>query len=274
MDAREFYGLEATDDPMVWRLPVTDGVASNIGALFGGAGLGAGILAIEHSTDRPVVWASAQFLSFALLGSVVELHVTEVVRGRHTSQSRVSGRVGGEEILTVNAATGYRDSPHAGTWVEMPRVAPPGECEPRSLDPWNQRTVWSHLEGRIANARLLDELDGIPGDGRSAIWIRIPGVEISSAMLAVLGDFVPFGIGQTLGMPVGGNSLDNTIRVAHRKSDVEWVLASVHIQAIDDGFGHGAVHLWAQDGTLLAVASQSTILRPFGAPPAADRSRG
>jgi len=273
MDAREFYGLEATDDPMVWRLPVTEGVGSNIGALFGGAGLGAAILGIEHSTNRPVVWASAQFLSFALVGSVVDFHVTEVVRGRHTSQSRVSGRVGGEEILTVNAATGYRDSPYTGTWAEMPDVPSPDECVSRELDESSRRSVWGRFESRIAKARTIEELDGTPGDGRAALWVRMPGVEVSSAMLAVLGDFVPFGIGQALGAPLGGNSLDNSIRIAHRHAHTEWILAAAHIQAVEGGFGHGAVHLWAEDGTLLAVASQSTIVRPYGAPPAADRSR-
>jgi hypothetical protein len=33
------------------------------------------------------------------------------------------------------------------------------------------------------------------------------------------------------------------------------------VHAVRDGFGHGLVHLWAQDGTLLATASQSTIVR-------------
>jgi acyl-CoA thioesterase len=33
------------------------------------------------------------------------------------------------------------------------------------------------------------------------------------------------------------------------------------VHAVHDGFGHGLVHLWAEDGTLLATASQSTIVR-------------
>ena len=31
--------------------------------------------------------------------------------------------------------------------------------------------------------------------------------------------------------------------------------------AIANGFGHGHVYLWAEDGTLMATASQSTIVR-------------
>ena len=81
----------------------------------------------------------------------------------------------------------------------------------------------------------------------------------------MIGDFVPFGIGQALGVRAGGNSLDNTLRVAHRVP-TEWVLADVRVHAIADGFGHGLVHLWAEDGTLLGTASQSTIVRSHTAP--------
>ena len=87
---------------------------------------------------------------------------------------------------------------------------------------------------------------------------------MSAAALAIIGDFVPFGIGQALGKRAGGNSLDNTLRVAHRVP-TEWVLADVRVHAVADGFGHGLVHLWAEDGTLLGTASQSTIVRAHGA---------
>ena len=40
----------------------------------------------------------------------------------------------------------------------------------------------------------------------------------------------------------------------------EWVLLDIRIQAVA-GFGHGVVHQWAEDGTLMATASQSTIVR-------------
>ena len=85
----------------------------------------------------------------------------------------------------------------------------------------------------------------------------------SGASLAILGDYVPFGIGQALGLAGGGNSLDNTLRV-DRLVPTEWVLLDIRIDAVANGFGHGVVHLWAEDGTLLATASQSTIVRGGG----------
>jgi acyl-CoA thioesterase len=61
-------------------------------------------------------------------------------------------------------------------------------------------------------------------------------------------------------MRAGGNSLDNTLRVA-RLVPTEWVLLDIRIHAVANGFGHGLVHLWAEDGTLLGTASQSAIVR-------------
>jgi acyl-CoA thioesterase len=85
---------------------------------------------------------------------------------------------------------------------------------------------------------------------------------MSAAGLAIIGDFVPFGISQSLGQRAGGNSLDNTLRVAHR-APTDWVLADIRVHAIADGFGHGLVHLWGEDGALLGTASQSTIVRAW-----------
>jgi hypothetical protein len=49
---------------------------------------------------------------------------------------------------------------------------------------------------------------------------------LSGASLAILGDYVPFGIGQALGLMGGGNSLDNTLRV-YRLAPTEWVLLDI-----------------------------------------------
>ena len=43
----------------------------------------------------------------------------------------------------------------------------------------------------------------------------------------------------------------------------EWVLIDIRIELVTRGFGHGTVYLWAPDGTLMATASQSAIVREF-----------
>ena len=58
-------------------------------------------------------------------------------------------------------------------------------------------------------------------------------------------------------------------RRSGRSVPTEWVLLDIRIHAVAHGFGHGAVHLWAEDGTLLATASQSTIIRMMDAEMAA-----
>lgn len=263
MDAREWLGLRATDDPLHWVLPVTPGISTGHSFLFGGCGLGAAIAAMEGATQRPVVWATAQYLSYAHPPSMLDIYVTEAVAGRSISQARAVGKVGDDEIFTVNAALGQRKLDLEGTWVTPPEVPSPEECAPRGIRFPGTESIMDRLDLRLANARSWDDLDGKPSpDGRSALWARMPDLlEVSSgAALAILGDYVPFGIGQTIGRVGGGNSLDNTLRV-YRLVPADWVLLDIRIEGIAHGFGHGAVHLWTEDGTLLATASQSTIIR-------------
>ena len=261
MDAVAFYGLERTDDPNHWRLPVIPSLCSGLGALFGGCGLGACVEALEQATGRPLVWATGQYLSYARPPAVLDIRVDEVVRGHQVSQARAVARVDGNEILTVNAALGHRDVIHHGEWAERPTVRRPEDCPPRQIMERHEGSIMDRTEMRMADARNFDDLDGTPGTGRCALWVRLPGLlEVSPAALSIVGDYVPFGISQALGQRAGGNSLDNTLRVAHRVP-TDWILADVRVHAIADGFGHGLVHLWAEDGTLLGTASQSTIVR-------------
>jgi acyl-CoA thioesterase len=125
------------------------------------------------------------------------------------------------------------------------------------------QSIQDRIDVRLADARAWDEIEGHPAPGgRSLLWARMPDLLDPSdgASLAILGDYVPSGIGQALGRAGGGNSLDNTLRV-YRLVPTEWVLLDIRIHAVAHGFGHGVVHLWAEDGTLLATASQSTIVR-------------
>ena len=263
MDARTFMGLTETHNPFRWTLPITPGVCTPGAFLFGGCGLGAAIAALEGTTGRPLIWATAQYLSYARPPEVLDLDVIVPVTGHQVTQARVVGHVADREVITVNAALGSRPMDLQGTWAVMPEVPPPDECAGPDLPLTDQRRLLvDRIDLRVASGRLLSELPG-PGtpDGRSALWAKLPEVlDLSTAALGILGDYVPFGIGQALGLMAGGNSLDNTIRIAGQ-ADTEWVLLDVRVHHVGNGFGHGDVHLWAQDGTLLATASQSTIVR-------------
>ncbi len=268
MDARTFLGLDrVAPGGRRWRMDVVKGLTSGTGALFGGCGLGACIEVMEELTGRPCIWATAQYLSFARPPATLELDAVEVVRGHQISQARVIARVGDTEILTVLGALGRRPLALEGQWAVRPDVPPPADCPPRPMLDRHEGTISSRLDAKLANGRAPWDLPGPEGSGHSALWIRLPELlDMSASALAIVGDFVPFGIGQALGRRAGGNSLDNTLRVAHRVP-TEWVLADVRVHAVADGFGHGLVHLWAEDGTLLGTASQSAIVRAWSADP-------
>jgi acyl-CoA thioesterase len=265
-----FLGLEPGRDALHWRLPVSHRLTTGGDFLFGGAGLGAAVAALEGSTGRPLAWATAQYLSFARPGEIVDYDVTIATEGTASTQARVIASVDGPgvqragprkaEILTVNGALGRRDWEGAPQWAVRPTVPPPADCPPQEHRHGHDGRIHSTIETRLAMGRQRSMLDGTPGDGRSALWARVPGLDMSSALLGLIGDYVPFGVGQALGMHAGGRSLDNTIRVA-RLVPSEWVLLDIRIHAVANGYGHGLVHLWAEDGTLLGTASQTCAVR-------------
>ncbi len=263
MDSRTFLDLQPSHNPFRWSLDVRHELCTMGGFLFGGAGLGAAIGALEGTSGRSCIWATGQYLSYAAPGEVMDIDVTIAVEGHQITQARAVGHVGNREILTVNAALGERPDMPEGQWETMPDVPPPDQCEVRPHRMPVEGTINERLEQRLVKGRHFDDLDGNPGDGQTIVWARIPAAidrSIDATALAVLGDFVPMGVGQALGVRGGGNSLDNTLRVA-RLVPTEWVLLDIRAHAVERGFGHGLVHMFAEDGTLLATASQSCIVR-------------
>ena len=262
---RSFFDLRATHNPHRWFMPLTEDVCVGRPGemfMFGGVGLASAIAAMERTTGRPLIWATAQYLSYAQPPSVVDLDVWVPVSGKYNTQARVISHVGDKEILTVNAALGARPSELSQQWLAKPDVPPPEDCAPAQH--WRQSGYGLHsrMEIRVAKGRYGFDRAGAPeADGRLLLWVkpkeRYP---IDAAMLAIVADHVPSGIGNALGQNAGGNSLDNTLRI-RRIVPTEWVLADIRILGVHGGFGHGAMYLFAQDGELMATASQSLIVR-------------
>lgn len=263
MDSRAFLGLKQESDRS-FSLEVVPRLATSGSFLFGGAGLGAGIAALETVTRRPCTWATAQYLSYARLGERLDIDVTVAVEGSSVTQARAVCRVGDREVLTVNAALGDRAFDASGQFVQMPNAVPPDQSRPRTLRAAHANSIMEALDMRIAKGRDLDELDGTPSDGRTIMWVRIKSLVdgIDSPALGILGDFVPMASGQAVGLRAGGNSLDNTIRFS-RFVPTDWVLLDIQIESVQRGFAHGTIQMFAQDGTLLATASQSCIARKW-----------
>jgi acyl-CoA thioesterase len=236
--------------------------------LFGGAGLGAAVRALEQSFDRGLVWATAQYVSFARLGATVELDVAVAQAGRSVTQATVSGHIAGHTIFNVMAALGEREGYPDQHWRDMPDMPPPEDCaeEPQrpTQDPNARLRHGLDVRTRRDPARREEAMR----TGRTQLWIRQkhPGL-VDAATLALFADFVPGAIGGALGRGGGGNSLDNSLRI-RKVVPTEWVLCDVQAQAAARGFGHGHMRLYADDGTLMATASQSIVLRSYHEPAA------
>ena len=266
---KRFFELGQTDRPDTFRLqidePICVGPTGNA-FMFGGVGLAAAVAAAEQVTGRNVVWANAQFVSYARIGDTLDLSVDVLSGGHNISQVRVLATTAGKPVVSVSAALGDRADQPVERWLSPPTdMASPDDCEPWYL--WPKQDSSAALMNRI-EARMTPGLYGAGPptgerslDGRSVFWVRNrEGIPVDAAMLAVFGDFVPSGIGFAMGRRGGGNSLDNTLRVVS-VVPTEWVLCDVRISAIARGFGHGSIYMFAEDGTLMATGSQSVIAR-------------
>lgn len=259
MDVRALLGIERSDRSR-WQLAVTRQIATPGEFLFGGCGLAGGVLALEEASGRPTVWATAQFLSYAPVGDVVEYEVVLPAVGRQLTHGRAVARSGGREVLTVNAALGQPQLDLDRLWVSPPTVPPPATCPPRLLPGRPAGSILDRVETRIASGTAPAELTE-PGPPDSALWARLPGQGAPSpATLAIFGDYVSGSTSQPLGRFTLGRSLDNTLRVG-TLVETEWVLLDIRIHAVAGGYSQGLAFLWSEDGVLLGTASQSASLR-------------
>jgi acyl-CoA thioesterase len=233
--------------------------------LFGGAGLGAAVSALEQSFSRGLVWASSQYVSFARIGAEVRIDVGVAQAGRSVTQATVTGRVGDDIIFSVMAALGDRDGYPDQHWRDMPEAPPPDDCEEEPQRPVQDPRARLRASLDVRAPRDPARFETAMKTGRSLLWIRQKrsGV-VDAATLAIFADFVPGAIGGALGRSGGGNSLDNSLRI-RKIVPTEWVLCDVQAQAAARGFAHGHMRLYAEDGTLMATASQSIILRTYNA---------
>ena len=241
------------------------GISTGHQFLFGGCGLGAAIAALEGSSGRPVVWATAQYLSYANPPSIMDIDVTIAVAGKQVTQARAVGHVGDREILTVNAALGSRDA--RGRRASGPRCpdVPGARRVPEAHVRASRAPTrsWSASTSASPTPATSTTLPGPPSAGRS---LRAVGAHPRRAR----------DVGGHAGHPRRLRARSASARPSGRRpaatastTRCAWpascppsgCCSTSASHAVVNGFGHGVVHLWAEDGTLLATASQSTIVR-------------
>jgi acyl-CoA thioesterase-2 len=262
---KSFFDLRGTHNPHRWYMHVTPDICvgpPGSAFMFGGVGMASAVAALERTTGRPLICATAQYLGYARPPSVVDIDVWTPVEGKHVTQANAKVHIDDREIISVSAALGTRPSEISGQWAPFPEVPKPQDCDAEEHWRGADAGLHSRIEVRmVKGGRGFDRVGAPEADGRTQLWARPrDGSAIDTAMLAVLADHVPQGVGNALGQNAGGNSLDNTLRI-RRVAATDWVLCDIRISGVHGGFAHGAMSLFAQDGELMATASQSLIVR-------------
>ncbi len=273
----ELFTLDSTSEPYKFQLQVEPRICvgpPDSKFLFGGVGMASSVASLERALQRPLLWATTQYISYAQPGSAVDIEVIAPKIGKSVTQARVIARVGEREIFTTNAALGERGMEIEGQWASAQVVPKPEDCKPLEFPGANNsKDLHTQLDTRVAKGiwGWRNATNEASPDGEITLWARArSGKKIDQSMLCIIADYVPGASGPALGMKAGANSLDNTIRIVRTDVETEWVMCCLKIYAVHDGFVHGRAHLFAEDGTLMATASQSCILRvwPGGEPPA------
>lgn len=239
-------------EPDRFRLTVTEQIS--VGPpdslyLMGGVAMAAAVEALENVLDKPLRWATIQFVSSSPIGQNVEIHVEKLGGGRNIIQAQARLATDGQLTQVVSASLGQRSGHTEGQFPQMPVVQAPTDCPTKTDDVWAGRpNLMAQFDRRTAQ---VDE-----GQGTECMWIRsIDAAPVSAALLALVSDFILGAHSVTR----GGTSLDNTLRI-HQLVPSDWILCVTQLSGIASGAASGTMFLFSQDGVLLATASQTGLL--------------
>lgn len=239
------------DDPSVADLHLSKPACvgpTEVQYIMGGIGLGAGIYAMEQLTGHPVLWASVQFLGTAHVGSDVTIHTEILHNGRRAKHARATILANGRPIHVISGSLGCLETSDAATYFKMPNVPSPGAS-----------TLWNVNLNPVPD-NLISKIDirdagSDPDTGIGYLWFRsTDGLPMSASWLAVLADFMPAPHPKTNKC----TSLDNVLRI-HKLVESEWVLGECRVSEYRNGYFHGDINLFAEDGTLLATGNQTGL---------------
>ena len=203
----------------------------------------------------------------------LEIDVTVLRRGRSASQLTATVHNADEPSgTTVLAVFGSRRRGPSFVELVRPTVAPPEHCRsfrgplPAGVEQGGPMPFWSRVEGRSALGHAPWE-DWEPAAAEAATWLRFddPPVGDDGALdpLAVvtLADRMPGSVRERLGPggdPWFAPSADLTVHL-FEPARTGWLLAHDRARWADDGWASAETALWAEDGTLVAYATQMMI---------------
>ena len=264
MTTSEFLGLRAVGTDL--ELTMQDHLlGGGSGSLFGGVGLAAGLIALETTTEQAPVYMTCQFASTVSPPAELQFTTELLARGRTASQGRVTGTSDGRTILALLGATGSRREDHRMLWRGLPEAPPPEACAPLERSDEND-SLHNHVEVRMARGMFGFAAEDTPGRGTASgdastlFWLRMPNVQHDAASIALMADYLPSGVGNSLDTRIFCSSLDNTIRFVEPfepDTSSEWLLCESHVEFVAAGFAATRGFIWSRDGRLIASANQS-----------------
>ena len=260
-----FTDSSTTDEgPIRGASPSCARLCSGLGALFGGCGLGASLAVLEHVTGRAAPSGPPRSSSSSPVRPTSSSSRSPRSSAATPPARPASSRhVGGQEIFTVLAALGRRDAPVGGRVGRATRRAPARRrARPRPLRPDHAGTIAERIEVRAGEPAAARGSRRHPrhtaaarcGSATRGAPTRRPRRSRSSATSFRWGSARPVGGGWSRTASTTPCAWSRCIPPSGSSP------TSVCTRS-PTGFGHGLVHLWAEDGTLLATASQSTIVR-------------
>jgi acyl-CoA thioesterase len=239
---------------------LTLGLCRFDGALYGGTGVAATIMAMEAASQRDALWVVTQFVASTRVGARIDWETQTMAGGKRVSQLSVVARVDdGSVVFTGLGATATpRPDGLDGQYLPMPRVSPPDDSPPLMHGPG---TPALRDRGFIRNLEYREaEPVGEHPDGAVYLWARrTDGSPLTRVGIAYLADMVPMAVARAAGKFGAGFSLDNALRFA-AVPPAEWVLLDLRGEVASLGYGHGSLTAWTEDGTLVATGSQTATM--------------
>lgn len=249
--------MEFSDDRTRARFELGEGQTRFDGAMYGGTGIAAAVIAMEAATQRPAIWATIQFVTSPMSGSVIDCDVDTLAHGGRISQVQVTGRVDGDVAFVALGSTGMpREGGLHGQFHKMPKAPSPEDTPPR-MHFSRAPDFEAHEHSYISRV----EMKMIEGEGNVLMWGRLIDEPVPTpAGVAFLADMVPVAVTRAAGKLGAGFSLDNAVRFGP-DPDTEWVLLELVGDLANNGYGHGSFRAFSESGSLVATGGQTANMR-------------
>lgn len=272
------------DDLRLERVPGTKGRFSltfdagwKVLYVFGGVTFAAGVQAVLELIERDdLVPVSAQATYIEpMLEGLAAIDVDLIRVGRSGAQARVSiwntddPAADGSPALVIDVMLG-RHNPSVGGFNDRTMPADAGS----PLDAISRDDMGEHFVDVPFHAqnefRLVGGLDPQPDPtARSLSWFRLTSSPIDESgawnapALAIPGDILGPAVGKAMR---GERFFVVTLQLSIQwfaPARTEWILQHAVGVHANQGFVTGTSELWSEDGTLVAFATQTALMRPF-----------